>query len=439
MVGDRFDGVPGQSAFGCVARLARLNHFSHGDLFRFLGLRLRRSDDVHQVLARSDRRQAALAAALGVPVHADWSPEHWHPFRGSWPRLGTETFRYCRACIRVGYHSHLHQLPWITSCPWHGVRLRRDCPRCGIRSRVTGDAGPRLLTCACGFDLMDERAAARWLNPAPGQEAFLSRYLRWARDSREHQVLLGAPDAPFSEDTAQALIRIPAGVAGSIRKTPSSGSDSSHERAYRVLPGGRAIALPTDAARLDELGADCPQMLELPEFLTDGIRAAARELAGKLPRGSLTAREQLLFLGSPEADLSEFVQADRPTSGTVRCLPPMTVGPRRFLDLSCIHPIVLRTLRSLEPAADLPPALGEIEVRRRLQRDLLCRGYAEGLRAVLSRYAPALHSLGRDRPHLTAGWVLLRTSAPFEARVAFTRVDVRSDAADSLSNARRAG
>lgn len=99
----------------------------------------------------------------------------------------------------------------------------------------------------------------------------------------------------------------------------------------------------------------------------------------------------------------------------------------------------MRTVRSLEPAADLPPARGEVEVRRRIQRDLLCRGYAEGMRAVLSRYAPALHSLGRDRPHLTAGWVLLRTSAPFGALVAFTRVDARSDAADSLSDARRAG
>jgi hypothetical protein len=285
--------------------------------------------------------------------------------------------------------------------------------------------------------LLDERAAARSIKPAPGQEAFLARYGAWARDAREHQVLLGAPDAPFSEKIAQALIRIPSGVAGATEKTSAVDHAAGHRRVYRLRPSGRAIACPTDATRLEMLAGDCPQMLELPDFLVDGIRAAARDLAGKLPGGSLTAREQLLFLGTPDADLSHFAQADRPTSGTVRCLPPMTAGPRRFLDLSCIHPVVLRTVRSLELAGDLPPGSGELEIRRRVQRDLLCRGYAEGMRAVLSRYAPVLHSLGRDRPHLTVGWVLMRTSSPSSARVAFARVDARSDAADSLSGARR--
>ena len=46
MVGDRLEILPGQSAFGCVARLVRLNHFKYADIFRLFGLRLRRDDDL---------------------------------------------------------------------------------------------------------------------------------------------------------------------------------------------------------------------------------------------------------------------------------------------------------------------------------------------------------------------------------------------------------
>lgn len=437
MVGDRFEAVPAQSAFGCVARLVRLNHFSHPDLYRLFGLRLRRSDDLHRVLARSGRRRAALADALGIREADEWRPDYWHPFQGGWAEIGTEAFRYCRACLRVGYHCHLHQLPWIAACPWHGVRLQVGCPKCGGTIAVSGDARRPLLTCACGFDLMDERAAARLVSTPAGQSEAVSRYLAWAIDSREAQVLVGSPDVPFSDHTARTLVRVPQSIVASSTRAPSQSAGCGHGRSYQVRAGGRSIALPSDAQRLEALAADCPQMLELPEFLVTELRAVARELAHKLPPGSLTEREQLLFLGTPEANLSGFTQADRPTSGTVRCLPPMTVGPRRFLDLRSIHPIVLRTVLSLEPGSGRAVASGELEIRRRVQRDLVCRGYAEGMRAVLSRYAPALHGLSRDRPHLTAGWVLLHTRTPYGARVAFTRVDARSNAADALTAARR--
>lgn len=437
MIGDLFEVVPGQSAFGCVARLARLNHFSHADLFRFLGLRLRRSDDLHRLLAQSTRRQGALAHALGVPIAEEWKPECWHPFQGDWPDIGTHAFRYCRACVRVGFHSHLHQLPWIAACPWHGVRLGVGCPKCSGAIAVSGDAGRPFLTCGCGFDLMEERAAARLTKAAPGQAEFLSKYLNWARNSRKEQVLLGDPDVPFSDKIARALIRIPTSVIGSNKFAAVVGAEGGHTRTYRVQPDSRSIARPTDASRMKALAADCPRMLELPAFLIEGVRAATRELAHKLPPGSLTEREQLLFLGTPNADLSGFTQADRPTSSTVCCLPPMAVGPRRFLDLSSIHPVVLRIAGSLEPSSNPAAASCEVEIRRRVQRDLVCRGYAEGMRAVLSRYALDLHALARDRPHLTAGWVLLRNRAPFGALVVFTRVDSRSDAADALLAAQR--
>ncbi len=248
----------------------------------------------------------------------------------------------------------------------------------------------------------------------------------------------GAADAPFSYDTARTLVEVPTGVIGVGAYPHDPGAPPAHCRVYSEAVSTCSIAHASDGRRLQALSECGPQMLELPEFLVRSMRAVARELAAKLPSGSLTEREQLLFLGCPDADLSAFAGADRPTSGTVRCLPPMAAGPRRFLDLSCIHPMVSQAvwaLESTEASQTRDPM--DVAVRRRVQRDMLCRGYAEGLRAILSRYVPALHQLGRDRPHLTAAWLLLRTQAPFSARVAFARIDTRSNAADTLSAARR--
>ena len=179
-------------------------------------------------------------------------------------------------------------------------------------------------------------------------------------------------------------------------------------------------------------------MLELPQFAVEGIRSVAGALARKLPAGSLTAQELVLFLGSRDADLSRVDSANRATSSTVRCLPPAAVGPRRFLDLSSIHPLVLRIVDyvSVMSSQEGQSDSGSSPLCRRLQRDLLCRGYAEGLRAVLSRYVPTLHEMRRDRPHLTVPWAVIRREAPYTAKVAFTRVDLTGAASDVLLAAR---
>lgn len=39
--------------------------------------------------------------------------------------------RYCHLCMERGYHSPIHQLPWVIRCPLHGVSLREFCSDCG--------------------------------------------------------------------------------------------------------------------------------------------------------------------------------------------------------------------------------------------------------------------------------------------------------------------
>lgn len=438
LVGDRPELVPGQSAFGLVARLARLNQLGPGDLHCMFGLHIRRSDDLSQMLALSERHQKALADSLQQNRLATWHPRLWHPFKGGPPDLALAKFRYCMGCIRVGYHPMLHQMPWITSCPWHGVRLRSGCPRCGRGISVSGDTGRKLLTCECGFDLLNESAAARLAAPPRGATDAINLYLHWASVAQEEWRLVGSGDVPLRSTILASLV---ASAFGGFQQREPDAAGRCHTRRYGTRDQGGQVK---DGAWPHGLTTDCPQLLELPESWGRSVRAVAHNLARKLPPESLTLQEQLLFLGAVVRDSVTFKPADRPTSGTVRCLPPFAAGSRQFLDLSSVHPVVVRTIAALESwavtasEAETPSneARANARLAHRVAGDLLCRSYAEGLRTVLSRYVPALYGLGRDRPHLSAAWALARTRPPGEIRVAFARIDVQQAPPDVLSSAR---
>jgi len=440
LVGDRFDLVPGQSAFGCLARLARLNYFGPADWHRAFGLRVLRSDDLPRALAMSESRQRTLAGALGIERPSTWAPDTWRPFCGRAEQMGTSPFRYCVGCIRVGYHPYLHQLPWIERCPWHGIRLRTCCPRCGGSIATSGDTGRKLLTCACGLDLMNEVAAAR-LNQQPrGAAEYITRYLAWAAGERGTCTLIWPANASPEIQPLASLIRMPAELEHRARSIRNAGSHV--RRCHRGIRADQTQPV-EDAKRLAGLSGDCPQILHVPCFMVSSINAVAKNLARKLPAGSLTLREQLLFLGGISHPPSGFVAAVRSTSGTIQCLPPMLVGSQRYLNLATVHPVIgdavvrLGTLyktRKSELGSEDPSDVDLLLLK--IQREILCRGYAEGLRAVISQYVPDLYFSRRDRPHLTAPWVLLRVTASYcSARQGYVRLDRNEGAADALTSA----
>lgn len=439
LIGDRFDLVPGQSAFGCVARLARLNYFRPADWHRVFGLRVLRSDDLLSALVASENRQSALAAALGIERPSTWDPSTWEPFRWSTGQRQVSPFRYCLGCIRLGYHPQLHQLPWIERCPWHGIRLRTRCPRCGGPIVTSGDADRKLLTCACGLDLMNEATAARLNRPPKGAAEYITRYLSWAARERGLCMLIGSANTQPEFEVLAALVRLPAGLelrAKSLRDV------SAHTRRCRHGISLGEAQPAEDIKRLKDLDRDCPEILHLPRFMSSSIDAVAKNLARKLPAGSLTLREQLLFLGGTSDPPPGFVAAQRLSAGTIQCLPPMVAGTQHYLNLATVHPFISRVVVQLGAEPTTPRHLDEREdsrdltlLLRELQRDVLCRGYAEGLRAVISRYVPDLYFLRRDQPHLTAPWILLRIDNPYSARIGHARLDRNDGAADVLTSA----
>lgn len=434
MVGDRPEPVPAQSAFGWVVRLARLNQFSPGDFHRMLGIRVARADDLSRTLALSMRRQDALAEALGIARPDCWSLGAWHPFEGAPAGFEISEFRYCLGCIRVGYHTLLHQMPWIGHCPWHGVRLRSGCPRCGGALAVSSAVGRKLLSCVCGCDLVNESAAAQLAAPLPGAALALEQYFSWASAERRVCRLVGSSDVPLGGQLLGLLVQPPFGGANSSVRAAEPVSPSRRYRASGRTGRG-------NDPRLASLKVDCPQLLELPEDWVTPARLVARGLAMKLPAGSLTPVEHAVFLGVSLEELGPTESAGRPTSGTVRCLPPIAVGSRRFLDLSAVHPVVVRVVARLDDGlanSEAPPDRTELPdpgMGRAPTRDLMLRGYAEGLRTVLSRYVPKLYELGRDRPHLSAAWALVRRGDRSEVRVAFARVDAHQAPPDALTAA----
>lgn len=434
LVGDRFELVPAQSAFGCLVRLARLNQLAPTDFRSFFGLYARRSDDIHHLLTTSPRRRQGLATALKLDLPDTWDPSVWNPYREHQVvQAGSTLFRYCMACIRVGYHCQLHQLPWIDRCPWHGVGLGTGCPRCGGALATSTGAGRKLLTCSCGMDLLNESAAARLGKPVEGAEAYLDQYLTWAQSLRSSQVLIGAPNQTPSIDALKQLVQLPE----ALRRTASRPPDRP-SRTYQRGLSPEELSPAEDTQRLMAFRDAVPRMLHLPGFMVKSCDEVVQEMARSLPPGSLSSRERALFLGRAAAPGD--VAASRETSAVVVSLPPLSMGADHFLNLQSVHPLCARFLVHLEdafevavPGLRLGTACPALTLLRRTQRDVLSRHYAEGLRAILARHVPELYSRRRGRRQLSIPLALARLDASPSVRVSFTPMASYEDPNDLLA------
>lgn len=215
LVGGNFNLAPYQSAFGCVARLARLNQVRRvTEYSQLLGIKPNRNINLFSTLTALQLQQKALSTALGIETPSEWDPAVWYPFRVDDARLPSYFgLRYCLACIRLGYHTMLHQLPWISTCPWHGVRLRMRCPRCSRYPVTTAGAPTKLLACACGLDLMNESASALQRHPHPNAATYLQAYLNWCAEQRRTNQLIVTPGVHVDPVRTLSLVDLPPALA----------------------------------------------------------------------------------------------------------------------------------------------------------------------------------------------------------------------------------
>ncbi len=160
--------------------------------------------------------QNRLSRALGFRMTPQaWSLEAWHPFalapnKGRFFRL----FRYCQNCIRVGFHSEFHQLPWITSCPWHQEPLQVDCPSCGRSTFGNTTLCKALLTCECGFDLFDPDISIRQRAAPGGAIRTMDAYLAWCERERKMNTIVCSSRTGDAYKRLYEVVVVPKDVIG---------------------------------------------------------------------------------------------------------------------------------------------------------------------------------------------------------------------------------
>lgn len=425
---------PSASAFGTLTRIVRLNEIGRTELSGLFGIRVRKKEDLSAVMTFSEARQVALAEALRLPqVPGEWNLSTWLPFDAPSSLLETGwEFRYCPRCLRQGYHTLLHQLPWVNMCPWHDEGLRTDCNKCGNPACVAADWTPgENLRCTCGENLLITDAA---LGAAPpdGAAEFTSNYLNWAREQRACSSLVIPQLATNPRPALTTLIQLPtkwrrfaeASHVVCVRQSPPTSTrrptdTSNHCRTFKT--SRRAPAPDRDGlVRLEELRRVRPGFLTTPKRLVPMMSAVAGDLALLLPPKSLTDREMTLFLQGTGIEAPKgFDPAGRAFSPQISLLPPSMIGKRQFLNLTCVHPAVYRLVTDLVDtvldrrtlfdfhAQTSAPAF---DLLLRICGQLLARGYAEGLRSTLAAHLPDLYRIPRLVPRLHQPWALVRRS-----------------------------
>lgn len=63
---------------------------------------------------------------------------------------------YCPDCLRMGYHSWLHQSIFIDSCPIHNIALESVCPYChqSINLDINSTKSIPAFNCLCGYNFL---------------------------------------------------------------------------------------------------------------------------------------------------------------------------------------------------------------------------------------------------------------------------------------------
>lgn len=367
-VGSHLDVIPGISAAGLFVRISRLNLLGPSDYSALTGGGRGALDCLMQVLNRSHTRQQQFATTLGLAQSpATWSLEMWHPFQARrFVEDGKRGLRYCPTCIRSGYHTLLHDLPWFALCPWHDARLRDGCERCDQPILVTSHdwvRGQRPLRCRCGHDHFDlDYALTHSPTNADKIRSSLNVYLAWASEERQRTTLIPA-ESHDARELFNRLFELPA-VLRSFRspsRLPAGVLRALSPKSRGIDEAEASVAF----AQIDKLRFGNLDALRIPDSMRRLAIAASRLTAAKRPGD----RNLPFLLGCPPEELDSLnylnvAYVPLPVVDTIAALLDnflgMEVERDRSHHVGAEDTLVLRTVRHL-----------------------LCRGFAIGLNSAL--------------------------------------------------------
>ena len=416
-VGADFADLPGISVFGAFARIVRLNHINSKGYFSAFTLRNRHSDDLFHRLTFNESSRNAAAKALSLTSEATLELASWLPFKCRSDIFAANwSFRYCPVCLRHGFHSFLHQLPWISSCPWHHSRLLTACAICGSPLTLSGGSERRLLECCNGHDHFSEvTSCIDQFDQAATATAFIDSYLTWAKKEKARWILIPPEGGTTNFDVIGSAITLPRALRDRCQE-PALTRSTAHARTFTIRSKSTndVCDLSSAFAKLSALSNHSVGM-ELPKILAPGFVKISCELADRLPPESLTDSEVSLFFDGLERQPDgAFKPAKRSSLAEIRFLPPLLIGDRRVIHLSTLCKTATRVAECLLVLAPIDTSQTDIQIeagQRLLLRAIgaiLKRAYAEGMRVVLSRYVLSLFDSKRDRPRLTEPWVLMQ-------------------------------
>jgi hypothetical protein len=98
-----------------------------------------------------------------------------------------DQFRYCPDCLKLGFHSPVHQLPWLEKCLIHGLSLVRGCPSCkrqlGYPLSQAKSSRVDRYHCPCGEPLWTDILLSSWPNLMDRKTLQpIQTYLDWIKD-----------------------------------------------------------------------------------------------------------------------------------------------------------------------------------------------------------------------------------------------------------------
>jgi hypothetical protein len=254
-------------------------------------------------------------------------------------------------------------------------------------------------------------------------EDICSPYLQWAEIRRNQTHLVGPSPNRRSMSALSAAFALPSQLAWRAVRHKGE-SRVVHRTVVRPETESRRTTedLFAQLTRLEGLDDFKSAMIEATGRLSVRIAAAACRLARELPPNSLSDTEMTLFLEPAGVEAgTTFVPARRKSIFEISSLPLTVVGCRSYLDLHCVSKVnrqvamsilqlycpgwaARRPITSTETIEDLHVCLSAVQ-------ELVSRSYAEGIHIVMGRFLPDLYRPGRNRPHLSEPWVLLRKVA----------------------------
>lgn len=393
-VGGDMGDAPYISDFGAFIRVVRLNRLLPRDYFAAFGMRVRRRDDLSAILTFSQARRTQFWCSIGITPPPTASLDTWIPAKGAVSVLEQGwLFRFCPECLRQAYHCNLMQMPWIGQCPVHSVPLRTTCPQCDASVDTTGESGRRLMVCACGYDLVDERLACRGnYLMLPDLQKTVWPYLDWALQARALKRVI----APAQAADLSPLVRLMDFPACFSQGAPTFiGVSKPHLRELRVSRRTSVDDTASARMRLEALASSDPGIVEIPNAMLGSLRSTATALIRSLPERALSRGELALFMGfGVDVDDVLSTPASRKAFVDIAYLPPHHVAGKYFLSFHAMDKIASHTAHSVmeqvlgagygtrvklgAAEADVPLALLTVEA-------ILLRAYSEGMRTVLAK------------------------------------------------------